>query len=120
MITGQDGFGQEFMERTAPVSLNLHGCRYPSRHDCHVGSWITLQIGEAALGEQIRTVRAQVKSVHLPRSVRELYHVGVELEAPSNVWNIPSPPEDWARTPNSETTTTTLTPRRRVQRTLRG
>lgn len=106
MITGQDGFGQEFMERTAPVSLNLHGCRYPSRHDCHVGSWITLQIGETALGEEIRTIRAQVKSVHLPRSVRELYHVGVELEAPSNVWNIPSPPEDWLRTVGSETTTT--------------
>lgn len=97
LISGQDGFGQEFLERTAAVSLNLHGCRYPSRHDCNVGSWVMLQIGEAALGEKTRSVRARVKSVHLPRSARELYHVGVELEAPANVWGIPAPPEDWLR-----------------------
>jgi len=105
LISGQDGFGQEFLERTAPVSLNLHGCRYPSRHDCHIGSWVTLQIGETALGEPLRTVRAQVKSVHMPRTVRELYHVGVELEAPANVWNIPSPPEDWMRAFEGQTST---------------
>ena len=97
MISGHDGFGQEFLERTAAVTLNLHGCRYPSRHDCNVGSWVTLQIGEPALGENTRSVRAQVRSVHLPRSARELFHVGVELEAPANVWGIPTPPEDWLR-----------------------
>jgi len=26
------------------TSLNLHGCRYPSRHDYGVGSWVTLQV----------------------------------------------------------------------------
>lgn len=97
LISGHDGFGQEFLERTAAVSLNLHGCRYSSRHDCNVGTWVTLQIGESSVGEKTRSVRAQVKSVHLPRSARELYHVGVELEAPSNVWGIPAPPEDWLR-----------------------
>jgi hypothetical protein len=95
LITGHDGLGQEFLERTSAVSLNLHGCRYPSRHDCHVGSWITLQIGEAPLGEIVTTVRAQVRSVQIPRNPRDLYHVGVELEKPSNVWRIPSPPADW-------------------------
>jgi hypothetical protein len=77
------------------VSLNLHGCRYPSRHDCHVGSWITLQIGEAQQSEIVTTVRAQVRSVQIPRSPRDLYHVGVELEKPSNVWRVPAPPPDW-------------------------
>src|SRR5258707_3362245 len=95
LITGHDGLGQEFLERTSAVSLNLHGCRYPSRHDTHVGSWITLQIGEAPLGEIVTTVKAQVRSVQIPRSPRELYHVGVQLETPANVWRIPAPPPDW-------------------------
>jgi len=95
LITGHDGLGQEFLERTSAVSLNLHGCRYPSRHDTHVGSWITLQIGEAPLGEIVTTVRAQVRSVQIPRNPRDLYHVGVELEKPGNVWRVPAPPPDW-------------------------
>jgi hypothetical protein len=79
LITGHDGMGQQFLERTSAVSLNLHGCRYPSRHDCNVGTWITLQIGEAPLSEIVTTVRAQVRSVQIPRNPRDLYHVGVEL-----------------------------------------
>jgi hypothetical protein len=95
LVTGHDGLGQEFLERTSAVSLNLHGCRYPSRHDTLVGSWITLQIGEAPLGEIVTTVRAQVRSVQIPRNPRDLYHVGVELEKPANVWRVPAPPPDW-------------------------
>jgi len=95
LITGQDGLGQDFLERTSAVSLNLHGCRYPSRHDTHVGSWITLQIGDSGVGEIVTTVRAQVRSVQIPRNPRDLYHVGVQLEKPANVWRIPSPPPDW-------------------------
>jgi hypothetical protein len=95
LVTGQDGLGQEFLERTSAVSLNLHGCRYPSRHDTHVGSWIALQIGEASLGEIVTTVRAQVRSVQIPRNPRDLYHVGVQLEKPENVWRVLAPPPDW-------------------------
>ena len=95
LISGHDGLGQEFLERTSAVSLNLHGCRYPSRHDTHVGEWITLQIGEAPLGEIVTTVKAQVRSVQIPRNPRDLYHVGVQLETPANVWRIPAPPPDW-------------------------
>jgi hypothetical protein len=95
LITGHDGQGQEFLERTSAVSLNLHGCRYPSRHDTHVGSWITMQIGDSGVGEIVTTVRAQVRSVQIPRNPRDLYHVGVQLEKPSNIWRIPTPPQDW-------------------------
>ena len=50
-ISGRDTGGQDFLERTSAVSVNLHGCRYPSRHDLRVGSWITLQLGESTIGE---------------------------------------------------------------------
>ena len=95
-ISGRDTHGQDFLERTSAVSINLHGCRYPSRHDLQVGSWVTLQLGESALIETSATLmRAQVKSVHLPQSARELHHIGVELETPGNIWSIPAPPADW-------------------------
>jgi len=95
LITGHDGLGQEFLERTSAVSLNLHGCRYPSRHDTHVGTWVTMQIGDSGVGEIVTTVRAQVRSVQVPRNPRDLYHVGVQLEKPANIWRIPTPPPDW-------------------------
>jgi hypothetical protein len=95
LISGHDGVGQEFLEQTTVVSLNLHGCRYPSRHECPVGSWVTLQLTGNPLGENARSVRAQVKSVHAPPNPRDLFQVGVELEAPGNVWGITPTPLDW-------------------------
>ena len=95
-ISGRDSNGQDFLERTSAISVNLHGCRYPSRHDLQVGAWITLQLGENALIETSATiVRAQVKSVHMPQSPRELHHIGVELETPGNIWSVAAPPADW-------------------------
>src|SRR5713101_3920251 len=80
LITGHDGLGQEFLERTSAVSLNLHGCRYPSRHDTHVGSWIRRQMGEAPLGEIVPTWRRQVRRVRIPRNRGDLYHVELNLK----------------------------------------
>src|SRR6195256_4926720 len=45
IVFGQNRTGEPFVERTVSTSLNLHGCRYPSRHDYGVGSWVTLQVG---------------------------------------------------------------------------
>jgi hypothetical protein len=95
IVMGQTKLGLSFQERTSAVSVNLHGCRYPSRHDYSVGSWVGLQVLESN-GETTSTImRAQVRSIHPPMSPRELYQIGVELEAPSNVWNVPAPPDDW-------------------------
>jgi hypothetical protein len=97
IIVGQTKLGLSFEERTAAVSLNMHGCRYPSRHDYSVGSWVGLQILEPHGENSAPVMRAQVRSIHPPIGPRELYQVGVELEAPANVWGIPTPPEDWER-----------------------
>jgi hypothetical protein len=97
VVVGQTKLGLSFQERTSAVSLNLHGCRYPSRHDYAVGSWIGLQVLEANGENAAPVMRAQVRSIHPPMSPRELYQIGVELEAPANVWGVPAPPEDWLR-----------------------
>jgi len=97
IVSGQNSLGEPFQERTSALSFNLHGCRYPSRHDFRVGTWVALQVAEIGSGPISPLARALVRSIHAPRSPRELSQVGVELEIPANVWGISSPPEDWVR-----------------------
>src|SRR6266851_113806 len=95
IVFGQNRMGEPFVERTVSISLNVHGCRYPSRHDYGVGSWITLQVVGLNVEPKPPAVRASVRSVHASQSSRELQQVGVELENPGNVWGIVTPPQDW-------------------------
>jgi hypothetical protein len=95
IVFGQNRLGEPFVERTVSTSLNLHGCRYPSRHDYGVGSWVTLQVVGLNVEPKPPAVRARVRSVHTSQSSRELQQVGVELENPGNVWGIVTPPQDW-------------------------
>jgi hypothetical protein len=96
IILGQNRQGEPFMERTVSVSLNKHGCRYSSRHDYGVGTWVTLQV-VGLINSDEKPVRALVRSVHPAASSRELQQVGVELETPSNIWGVVQPPKDWLR-----------------------
>ena len=97
IVFGQNSLGEPFVERTVSTSLNLHGCRYPSRHDYGIGSWVALQVVGLELEPKPPVVRARVRSVHTTPSSRELQQVGVELENPGNVWGIVSPPQDWMK-----------------------
>src|SRR5260370_7965011 len=103
IVFGQNRLGEPFVERTVSTSLNLHGCRYPSRHDYGVGSWVTLQVVGLSVEPKPSAVRARVRSVHTSQSARELQQVGVELESPANVWGIVTPPQDWMRAVGTST-----------------
>jgi len=97
VVLGITRTGLSFQEKTSTVSFNLHGCRYPSRHEYPIGSSVGLRVLQSD-GETISPViRALVKSVHPPASPRELFQVGVELESPANIWNVAPPPSDWNR-----------------------
>ena len=110
IVLGQNQMGEPFMERTVAVTLSMHGCRYPSRHDYGVGTWVTLQVvGLLGAEEKPANVRAIVRSVHPPASLRELQQVGVELETPANVWGIAPPPGDWLGAGETNTSTAKLT-----------
>src|ERR1700722_12199047 len=108
IVLGKNGLGQPFQEKTASVSVNLHGCRYPSRHEYPVGSWVGLQVLHTDRQARSPLIRAQVRSVHTPDSPRELFQIGVELEIPSNVWGLSTPPEDWQKLIGGELSTTHL------------
>ncbi len=94
VVLGTNRRGEIFQERTSAVSVNLHGCRYTSRHEYAPEGWVTLQV-TGTDGANSRPVRARVRSVFSPQTSRELCQVGVELETPGNVWGIPTPPDDW-------------------------
>jgi hypothetical protein len=96
IVLGTNRRGEIFQERTSAVSVNLHGCRYSSRHEYSPDGWVTLQV-TGTDGANSRPVRARVRSVYTAQNTRELCQVGVELETPGNVWGISAPPEDWQR-----------------------
>jgi hypothetical protein len=96
IVLGTNRRGEIFQERTSAVSVNLHGCRYSSRHEYSPDGWVTLQV-TGTDGVNSRPVRARVRSVFTSPGPRELCQVGVELETPGNVWGISTMPEDWQR-----------------------
>jgi hypothetical protein len=92
IVRGIDLLGQPFEERTSTVALNLHGCRYASKHHLPKNTWVTLEIPQ---GGQRRNVRARVAWIQRPHSVREFFQIAVELETPANIWGVEDPPADW-------------------------
>ncbi len=92
IVRGIDLLGQPFEERTSTLALNLHGCRYSSKHHLPRNSWITLEVPQR--GEP-RNVRARVAWIQRPHSVREFFQIAVELESPANVWGMGTSPESW-------------------------
>jgi hypothetical protein len=92
IVRGVDLLGQPFEERTTTLALNLHGCRYASKHHLPKNTWVTLELPQA---RDRRNVRARVAWIQRPHSVRELFQIAVELESPSNIWGIESVPTDW-------------------------
>jgi len=94
-VTGVDALGRPFQERTSTLLISCHGCRYRSKHYVLKNMWVTLEVPHPETGREPRSVRAQVTWIQRPRTVRELFQIGVELEVPGNVWGIAFTPEDW-------------------------
>jgi len=91
-VRGIDLLGQPFEERTATLALNLHGCRYSSKHHLPKNTWVTLELPQA---RNHPNVRARVAWVQRPHSIRDFFQVAVELEGPANIWGVDAPPADW-------------------------
>jgi hypothetical protein len=93
VVRGIDLLGQPFEERTATLALNLHGCRYSSKHHLPKNTWVTLELPQT---QNRLNVRARVAWVQRPHSIRDFFQVAVELEDPANIWGLDARPEDWA------------------------
>src|SRR5574337_420911 len=100
-VTGVDALGRPFVERTSSLIINCHGCRYQSKHYVLKNMWVTLEVQHPEAGQAPRNVRAKVMWIQRPRTVRELFQFGVELEVPGHFWGIAFPPDDWFPFPGS-------------------
>ncbi len=100
-VTGVDALGRPFQERTSTLIINCHGARYQSKHYVLKNMWVTLEIPHNEPGHEPRSVRGRVTWIQRPRTVRELFQIGVELEVGGNVWGIAFPPSDWFPFPES-------------------
>jgi PilZ domain-containing protein len=96
VVRGVDLLGQPFEERTATQILSFHGCRYASKHHLPKNTWVTLEVPASESRRELLRVRARVAWIQRPRTLRELFHVGVELESGANIWGVAAPPEDWS------------------------
>src|ERR1700740_3150947 len=101
IVSGVDALGRPFQERTSTLIINCHGARYQSKHYVLKNMWVTLEVPHNEPGQEARTVRARVTWIQRPRTVRELFQIGVELEVSGNVWGIAFPPADWFPFPES-------------------
>ncbi len=100
-VTGVDALGRPFQERTSTLIINCHGCRYQSKHYVLKNMWVTFEVPHNEAGREPRSVRARVSWIQRPRTVRELFQIGVELEVSGNVWGIAFPPGDWFPSPEA-------------------
>src|SRR5690348_18450233 len=87
-VSGVDALGQAFKERTSTVSVNCHGCKYQSKHYVPKTAQVTIEISRAEGDAPPRIVEGRVAWVRRPRTVRELFQIGVEFTTPGNVWGI--------------------------------
>lgn len=105
VVTGLNTDGMAFQERTSTITVNCHGCRYPSRHEVPIGSFVTMEIPSRDPEQPMLRVRGQVKNVYRPRTPREHFQIGLELETPGNIWGVAFPPADWVTVAGGESGT---------------
>jgi hypothetical protein len=101
-VSGVDALGQPFKERTTTVMVNCHGCKYQSKHYVPRNSIVTLEIPRVEPAFPPLIVAGHVVWVQRPRTVRELFQIGLEFETVGNAWGIAFPPEDWVPFTESE------------------
>src|SRR6266704_252766 len=115
VVTGVDALGRPFVERTSSLILNCHGCRYQSKHYVLKNMWVTLEVPHNEPGREAHSVRGRVSWIQRPRTVRELFQIGVELEVSGNVWGIAFPPGDWFPFPETSTDRVISSPAENVE-----
>jgi hypothetical protein len=94
-VKGVDALHDPFTEQTRTVMVSCHGCKYLSRHYVTKGTEVHLEIPRGNPNRPPREVTAKVIWVQRPSHTREMLHIGLNLDVPGNVWDIPMPPGDW-------------------------
>ena len=109
-VSSPNGQADSFRESTSTLAMNCHGCLYPSQYEHRTGSWIVLEIPVRQDGSRAQSVWGQVRCVRTSLNADRPYLVGIELQTPTNVWGISSPPKDWLQFAAPTAQATSLAP----------
>ncbi|MGD0906468.1 MAG: DnaJ domain-containing protein [Candidatus Acidiferrales bacterium] len=94
-VRGIDANGQPFTERRVTLEVSFQGCKFYSRYALPKNSWLTMEIPNKQANSASQGFRARVAWARRSRTLPGLFQVGVELEAPGNIWGLANPPADW-------------------------
>jgi hypothetical protein len=94
-VMGVDSYRGPYREEVATVTVSCHGCRYESKHDVLTNSWVMLELPSDKPDNPPVTARGLVKWVQRSAETAGLHQTAIELEDPSNIWGIETPPSDW-------------------------
>ena len=101
-VRGFDALQEPFAELTRTIMVSCHGCKYLSRNYVPKGSSVTLEIPRGDPQQPVREATARVVFIQRPKGAHEMLHIGLNLDVPGNVWDIPMPPDDWFPLPGEQ------------------
>jgi tetratricopeptide (TPR) repeat protein len=101
-VRGIDKDGQPFLEQRWTLEVSFHGCKFYSRYALPKNSWLTIEIPNKVGNSASQPFRARVAWRSRSPVLRGLFQVGVEFEAPGNLWGLANPPEDWRQRDNPQ------------------
>ncbi len=94
-VQGVGALREPYQEQVSTLTISCHGCTYQAKHEVLQGEIVFLEVKPSKDGTTGSSSRARVKWVHRLQAPDKGYQVAVELESAGNIWEIPSPPEDW-------------------------
>ncbi|MBZ5660167.1 MAG: hypothetical protein LAO08_07135 [Acidobacteriia bacterium] len=94
-VQGVGALREPYQEQVSTLTISCHGCTYQTKHEVLQGEIVFLEVKPSKDGTTGSSSRARVKWVHRLPAPDRGYQVAVELENAGNIWEIPSPPEDW-------------------------
>ena len=97
VITWSGTGSKIFLEETATLSLNCHGCQYFSKFHVRRNTKIEVRLSTASNPDvAAQNFPARVAWIRKSRRLGGMYQVGVEFDTPQNIWHIGEAPTDWS------------------------
>jgi hypothetical protein len=96
-VMGVDSSRGPYREDVSTVAVSCHGCRFESKHDMPINSWVMLELPARENSGETVSARGLVKWVKPPQDDRGVYETAIELNDTGNIWGVETPPQDWMK-----------------------
>jgi hypothetical protein len=93
-ISGTDAEGNKFRENVRTLIVNKHGGKVATAHSLAMNTEILIE--NRVLGI---TAKSHVAWLDPEPHDGGMYHVGLQLQVPRDIWGITFPPDDWTSAP---------------------